>query len=108
MFCDKVKLVNQAMKTDLGAQFMAEAKRHLDAEAGKVALPTAQGLYVMFLVCFQTGTSRAGTMYRLAALDLLAKLQLEKLLKPEEGKPGEADYRRALSKASWSLFNVEW
>lgn len=109
MFSNKVKFVNQATTGNLGAQFMSEARRHLDLEAGKLSLTTVQGLYIMFLVSCLNGTNRAGAMYRLAALDLLSKLQADNppAIFRSEG-PGHADQRRALSEASWGLFRVEW
>jgi hypothetical protein len=101
--------VNQATTADLGAQFMSEAKRHLELEAGKLSLTTVQGQYVVFLVSCLDGSNRAGAMHRLAALDLLSKLQPEKALtKPWSNAPGQADQRRALYKTYWGLFNIEW
>ncbi len=109
VFSSKIKSVNQTTTDNPGAQFMSEAKRHLDLEAGKLSLTTVQGLYIVFLVSCLDGTNRAGAMYRLAALDLLSKLQADTPpAKSGSEGPRGADQRRALSEACWGIFKVEW
>lgn len=108
-FSDMIKSVKKMTTIDLRARFVSEAKQHLDTEAGRLTLTTAQGLYVMFLVSHHNGANRAGSMYRLAALDTLFKLKPENIFaKPKNPEPGKVDPRQILSKACWGIFNLEW
>jgi hypothetical protein len=47
-------------------------------------------------------------MYRLAALDMLSRLNPEKLFAEMSDQiPGEAEMRRALARLHWGMFNIE-
>lgn len=108
MFSEKARLVNRATKVDLGSRFLAEAKQHLDLEAGKGSITTVQGLYILFLVSCFDGTNRAGAMYRLAALDMLSKMRPEKMLAKLSDQTPDTETHRALAKLNWGVFNFEW
>jgi hypothetical protein len=48
-------------------------------------------------------------MYRLAALELLGKLEVEKVLTKPGGKSRVDDEkRRAMYRTYWGIFNFEW
>ena len=109
MFSDKVRLVNQATNTNLSQLFVCEAKKHFETEAEKRRLTTIQGLYFLFLLICHIATTRAGSMYRLAALDILEKLQVDKVLSKRRGNAnGNANKRRAIFRTYWGIFNFEW
>ncbi|GAB1316992.1 hypothetical protein MFIFM68171_07202 [Madurella fahalii] len=108
MLSDKVKHAYRLAGTDLRRRFMSEAKYHLELEAGKLSLTTVQGLYLVFIVSCHEGTNKAGSMYRLAAADMLRNLTLDKAYAQwSHPTPDEADKRSALSKTCWGVFNVE-
>ncbi|KAK4235023.1 hypothetical protein C8A03DRAFT_18175, partial [Achaetomium macrosporum] len=108
VFSEKIRLASRAAKTSLASRFVAEAKHHLDLEAGRVCLTTIQGLWMMYSVSCHDGTNRAGSMYRLAALDMLSRMNLEKRFAEMSGRmPGEAESRRSLAKLHWGMFNIE-
>lgn len=109
MLSDKVKLGCRVAGTDLRQAFKSEVKRHLELEAGKICLTTVQGLYMLFIVTCHDSTNRAGTMYRLAALEMLSRLKPDKAFaRWSPHIPDEADKRRAFSKTCWGIFNFEW
>jgi hypothetical protein len=109
MFSEKVRLVNQATNTNLSQLFVIEAKKHFESEADKRRLTTIQGLYFLFLLTCHVSITRAGSMYRLAALDILDKLQVDKVLSKRRGNAhGNANKRRAIFSTYWGIFNFEW
>ncbi|KXX74307.1 Nitrogen assimilation transcription factor nirA [Madurella mycetomatis] len=108
MLSDKVRLASGVAGTNLREAFMSEVKHHLELEAGKMTLTTVQGLYMLYMVTCHDGTNRAGTMYRLAALDMLGRLKPDKAFaRWSHQMPEEADKRRAFSKTCWGIFNFE-
>jgi hypothetical protein len=109
LFSDTAKGIKKSHKIDLVQLFLSEAKQHLEVEGGKVTLTTVQGLYVLNLVAHYRGCNRAGSMYRLEALDMLSRLTPEKVFeRPWIHEQGEADKRRALSKTCWGIICIEW
>jgi hypothetical protein len=105
---ERVKFVKMTTGNDLGAAFLAEAKKHLDDELGKMCLTTVQGLYMLLIVSCCDGTNRAGGMYQFAALQMLRRMKPGALFaRLNIGIPEEADRRRALSKLCWGLFLFE-
>lgn len=88
---------------------MAQARQNFDIEADKRCLKTVQALYLFFLLTCHLTTDRAGSMYRLAALELLGKLEVEKVLTKPGGKSRVDDEkRRAMYRTYWGIFNFEW
>ncbi|KAK3291013.1 uncharacterized protein B0H64DRAFT_446811 [Chaetomium fimeti] len=109
MFSDKIDLANEATGTNLTKLFVAQAKQHFEIEADKRCLKTVQGLYLFFLLTCHITTNRAGSMYRLAALEQLGKLEVEKVLtKPASNNQVDTDRRRAMYRTYWGIFNFEW
>ena len=109
MFSDTARRIKKTNQIDLVQLFLSEARRHLEVEGGKLSLTTVQGLYILNLVAHYRGCNRAGSMYRWAALDMLSRLTPEKVFaRPWIHEPGEADKRRALSKACWGIICIEW
>ncbi|KAH6844696.1 hypothetical protein B0I37DRAFT_433210 [Chaetomium sp. MPI-CAGE-AT-0009] len=108
MFSDKINLANKATGTNLTMLFVAQAKQHFEIEADKRCLTTVQALYLFFLLTCHITTNRAGSMYRMAALELLGKLEVEKVLtKPASNNRVDIDKRRAMYRTYWSIFNFE-
>ncbi|KAK3361839.1 hypothetical protein B0T24DRAFT_640200 [Lasiosphaeria ovina] len=108
LLSDRARNLGRVTKTDLGALFFAEAKKHMDFEVVKPNLATAHGLYLMYIVSCCQGTNRAGAMYRFAAFDVLERLKPEKrFLSLDPQKPENAEKRVALSKTCWGLFFIE-
>jgi hypothetical protein len=91
--------------TDLSLSFLDEAKRLFHLESGKVSLPTAQGLAIVFMCCAGMGQDRAGRLFRHMAYDMLKRLQLIRAQK--ELNPLDEDsikWSRAASRASWGFY----
>lgn len=106
---DKVRLVNEATGTDLTELFLAEAKQHFDVEACRRSVTTVQALYLFFMLTCHFNTNRSGSVYRLGALDILSKLDVEKAFASPPGRSYvDAEKRRALFKMYWGIFNFEW
>ena len=100
---------NRAANIDLCSMFLSEAKKQLDLEAGKVSYTSVQGLFILFVLSCCDGTNRAGSIYRMAAFDMLAKLKLEKTFaRLRDSVPEEAEHKRAISKLLWGLYVLEW
>ncbi|KAK5654284.1 hypothetical protein OQA88_7461 [Cercophora sp. LCS_1] len=105
---EKVKLVERTTGRDIGAAFVAEAKRHLDKELARSTITTVQGLYMLLALSCCDGTNRTGAIYRFAAMETLRRLNPERaFLKLNPGFVEEASQRRALSKLCWGLFIFE-
>ncbi|KAK4243215.1 hypothetical protein C7999DRAFT_18410 [Corynascus novoguineensis] len=105
---DKVRLVNEATGTNLTELFLAEAKQHFDVEACRRSLTTVQALYLFFMLTCHFNTNRSGSVYRLGALDILSKLDVEKAFASPSGRAYvDAEKRRALFKMYWGIFNFE-
>ena len=87
---------------------MTEAKAHLEQEAQQGSLPTAQALFIFFLLAFYRGHDRESSKYRRAACEMLKLLDLEPRFQ-SLGMDGIAsvDERRLVSKALWGLFHAE-
>ncbi|KAK4459540.1 nitrogen assimilation transcription factor nirA, partial [Cladorrhinum samala] len=99
---------NRAANIDLCSMFLSEAKKQLDLEAGKVSYTSVQGLFILFVLSCCDGTNRAGSIYRMAAFDMLAKLKLEKTFaRLRDSVPEEAEHKRAISKLLWGLYVLE-
>ncbi len=106
---DKVKLVNRATANDLGAAFLAEAKRHLDTELPRACLTTVQGLYLLLAMSCCDGTNRSGSMYRFMGAEMLRRMRLDRRFAKLDGQTQEeADQRRALARTVWGVFLFEW
>lgn len=102
------KLLGRAAGEKLREQFVAEAKAHLEQNAQDAALPTAQALFIFFLLAFYRGHDREASRYRYAACRMLKQLDLEPKFQ-SLGVDGIAnvDERRLVSKALWGLFHAE-
>ncbi|KAH6614603.1 hypothetical protein B0J18DRAFT_447034 [Chaetomium sp. MPI-SDFR-AT-0129] len=109
LFSERVRQINAATGTDLTKRFAAEAKKHFEIEADKRRVTTLQSLYYFFLFTCHLSTNRAGSLYRLAALDYIQNSDVEKvvLMKPRSSNPEDANKRRALFKTYWAIFNFE-
>jgi len=100
--------VENATGTNLSAAFMAEAKHHLDLELPKATITTVQGLYMLFVLSCCDGTNRSGNMYHLAAIELLRRMNPDRMFaKSSLSIPEEAQLRRALSRLCWGIFIFE-
>jgi len=89
-------------------QFLDEAKRFLELEAGRESLPTVQGLALIFTVSAYQGVDRAGSIYRYTAYDMLRRMQLEKrFAKLKDNVPSQLRDKIAISRALWGLFCFE-
>lgn len=110
LFSERVRQINEATGTNLTKRFAAEAKKHFEIEADKRRVTTLQSLYYFFLFTCHLSTNRAGSLYRLAALDYIQNSDVEKvvLMKPRSSNPEDANRRRALFKTYWAIFNFEW
>jgi hypothetical protein len=104
---DRVKVVKIATGNDLGAAFLAEAKRHLDDELNKTCLTTVQGVYMLSVYCCCEGNSRAGSMYQFAALKMLRGMKPYTLHRTPNMSIQEAERQRAFSRVCWGIFVFE-
>ncbi|KAK3994470.1 hypothetical protein QBC44DRAFT_286285 [Cladorrhinum sp. PSN332] len=105
---DRPKAFNRAANIDLCALFSAEAKKQLDREAGKVSFTTIQGLLILYILSCCDGTNRAGSVYRMAAFDMLRKLKPERLFRRlRDNVPDESEQKHALSKLCWGVYLLE-
>ncbi|RAL10264.1 putative C6 transcription factor [Aspergillus homomorphus CBS 101889] len=89
-----------------GAHFYAEAKRLLDEEAGRITLPTVQGLGVLWSCAARTGRDRQGWIYR----NQLA-YALQELLQRNSTLAVNPDLDtlrmvHGLNRTVWGIFNV--
>jgi len=74
-----------------------------------MSFTTVQGLYILLLVHCCNGTNRVGSMYQLAALEMIRRMNIERTFaRLNPSIPEEADRRRALSKLHWGVFLFEW
>ncbi|KAK4446165.1 nitrogen assimilation transcription factor nirA, partial [Podospora aff. communis PSN243] len=108
LMSDRVKFVRMTTGHDPGAAFLMEAKKHVDEELNKMCLTTVQGVYMLAVYCCCEGNSRAGSMYRFAALQMLRKMKpgaLHAML--NANIPKEAELQRAFSKLCWGIFVFE-
>jgi hypothetical protein len=104
-----VKQVQKASGIDLGAEFFAEAKRHLDEELLKPCLTTAQGLFTLYLCTFSQGTNGAGALYRFAAYEMFQRLKPGcQIAKLDASIHEEAKERQAIIRTAWGFYLFEW
>lgn len=92
------------------ATFLAEAKKLLDLEYGKLSIPSIQSLLIMYITSAGMGKDRAGVMFRYAAYEMLKRLRLEnayrfldKLADDEETRRD----KRAISRMLWGVYCFE-
>ncbi|KAK4182529.1 nitrogen assimilation transcription factor nirA, partial [Podospora australis] len=105
---DTARQYKQITASDLTASFLSEAQMHREREAGKVSITTVQALYLLFLVSCCDGTNRAGSLFRFASLNMLQRLNPERVVaRLNDDIPHEAEKKRALSRLLWGMFLVE-
>ncbi|KAH6973694.1 putative C6 transcription factor [Ilyonectria sp. MPI-CAGE-AT-0026] len=103
----RAKSISSIDGRDIGSKFVDEAKKMLDRENGRASLPTVQGLALLFLLAGQTGSDRAGMMYRYASYEMLFRLHLDKAFNSIKDDPAKSRQRQIISRALWGLFCFE-
>ncbi|KAF2757881.1 hypothetical protein EJ05DRAFT_538168 [Pseudovirgaria hyperparasitica] len=92
----------------LSERFLAAAKEHLELQCGRASLPTIHGLYCLFQHASISGEDRAGTLYRLAAIDMISRLNLTKVYRSlRDDVPSHFRRKQAISRTLWAVCNVE-
>ncbi|GAW13360.1 hypothetical protein ANO14919_027440 [Xylariales sp. No.14919] len=105
-FSDTVDTIRHMTGRDLREQFLAETKKQYDH--GVPALPTIQGLWIMFAVSYLKGEDRNGSLYRFASYGMLKRSRIDQVfLSLADADPDDASKKRAISKTSWGLFCLE-
>ncbi|OLN96914.1 Nitrogen assimilation transcription factor nirA 5 [Colletotrichum chlorophyti] len=99
----RAKVFGHANRSDLRTLFFDEAKRLLDIESGRLSLPTAQGLFIMYLSAGAMGKDRAARMYHLAACDMAQRLEMLSI----EDAHKLVENERIMSKALWGMYCIE-
>ncbi|KAK4160469.1 hypothetical protein QBC43DRAFT_219765 [Cladorrhinum sp. PSN259] len=108
LMSDRPKIFNRAANIDLCALFSSEAKKQLELEAGRVSVTTIQGLLILYILSCCDGTNRAGSVYRMAAYEMLRKLKPERLYsRLRDNVPAEAERKHSLSKLCWGVYLLE-
>lgn len=95
---------------DIRDRFLAEAKKILDQENGRVSLPTAWALAILFICSSSQGRDRAGMMYRFTAFDMLKRMRLHQRLELTRDTEGAEEARIALrvySRSLWGMYAFE-
>ncbi|KAF2752549.1 hypothetical protein EJ05DRAFT_481196, partial [Pseudovirgaria hyperparasitica] len=93
---------------ELSERFLAAAKEHLELQCGRASLPTIHGLYCLFQHASISGVDRAGSFYRLAAIDMLSRLNLTKVYRSlRDDVPSHFRRKQAISRTLWAVCNVE-
>jgi len=106
---ESVKHVKRASNIDLRAKFLAEAKRHLDAELLTPCLTTVQGLYTLLIYTYSDGTNQTGAMYGFAACEMLKRMRLGSMIaKLDPRVRQEAEQQQALTRMAWGIYVFEW
>ncbi|KAF2752943.1 hypothetical protein EJ05DRAFT_515303 [Pseudovirgaria hyperparasitica] len=96
---------------ELSERFLAAVKEHLELQCGRASLPTIHGLYCLFQHASISGVDRAGSFYRLAAIDIISRLNLTKVdhvLKRDILHTAKNRARRHLNLQYLNLDEPEW
>ncbi len=93
---------------DVTDSFLKEAKDCLEQEEGRVSIPTAQALMLMYATMTYIGRDRTGRSYRQSAIDLVHRMKLEGTYNSIECEgPEQVTRKKVLSQALWGLFILE-
>ncbi|PYH43447.1 putative C6 transcription factor [Aspergillus saccharolyticus JOP 1030-1] len=89
-----------------GVHFYEEAKRLLDQEAGRITLPTVQGLGILWLCAARTGRDRQGWIYRNQLTYALQELLQKTSTLVHNPDLDTLRMVHGLNHTVWGLFNV--
>ncbi|RAH67887.1 putative C6 transcription factor [Aspergillus aculeatinus CBS 121060] len=89
-----------------GVHFYEEAKRLLDQEAGRITLPTVQGLGILWSCAARTGRDRQGWIYRNQLAYALQELLQESSTLATNPDLDTLRMVHGLNRTVWGLFNV--
>ncbi|KAI0394449.1 putative C6 transcription factor [Xylariaceae sp. FL0594] len=105
-FSDTVDTVRRIANRDMREQFFAEANRLYDCTVS--ALPTIQGLRILFAVSSLKGEDNSGSMYRFASYGVLERSRMQETFASlSDMNQEDAMRKRAISKLVWGLFCLE-
>lgn len=95
-------------KQIMADRFLEESKHLLELERGRDSIPAVQALLLMYTTTTCLGRDRTARMHRVAAFEMLNRLELEKRFASlSESDPSEARERQVISRALWGVFVLE-
>ncbi|KAJ2975588.1 hypothetical protein NUW58_g8308 [Xylaria curta] len=105
-FSDTVDASDRITSHDMREQFLVEAKKQYEQELP--ALPTVQGLWILFAISSMKGEDRSGSLYRFASHGMLERSGAYRIFSSlTDTNPDDAANKRAVSKTIWGLFCLE-